>query len=215
MSDSFRIRLDMHTYRNFSYILCLLLSLGLLASCEVAPSETPPDVFELHIEDTGLPFFRIGESFFKLDSLDLPYPLTEVQFLNEDGYVWMTREMVLDTGKIVFEGDFFDETRVTDELLKESALSRIRVESPMLQLDNGIKTGMTYGRLKTYYPESSWELTYIPNYKMVDIMSSEAASIHFLVPGPPTIFPDTLQEYIEVSPETLPEELEITGIVLL
>lgn len=205
----------MHTYRTFFGLLYLLLPLGLFTSCEVTPSEAPPDAFELSIEETGLPFFRIGESFFKLDSMELPYTLSEVELLSEDGYVWMTREMVLDTGKIVFEGDFYDENRFSEELLKESGLSRIRVESPMLQLDNGMKTGMTYGKLKTFYPESTWELTYIPNYRMVDIMASEVPSVHFLVPGPPTLFPDSLQEYVEVSPEGLPEDLEIAGIVLL
>ena len=215
MSVSIRIGVDMYTYRKHIGFLYLLLFTGLIPSCDVASSEAPDDAFELRIEDSGLPFFHLGESFFKLDSVDIPYPLTEVQLLKEDGYVWMMREMVLDTGKIVFEGDFFDESRVTEELLQESSLSRIRVESPMLQLENGIKTGMTYGRLKSHYPESTWELTYIPNYKMVDIMASESASIHFLVPGPPTLFPDSLQDFIEVSPEGLPEDLEIAGIVLL
>lgn len=205
----------MQRYRDYSVYLCLLLTVGWLLSCESASSEAPGEEFELRIEESGLPFFRLGESFFKLDSIDSPYPLTEVQFLNEDGYVWMMREMVLDTGKIVFEGDFYDEKRVSEELLQESSLSRIRIESPMLQLENGLKTGMTYGTLKTFYPESSWELTYIPNYKMVDIMSSEAASIHFLIPGPPTMFPDSLNDFVEVSPDGLPEDLQIEGIVLL
>ncbi len=188
----------------------------ILLSCGTDSHKNPqPPIFDFKIDKSGLSFIHLGDRLSQLDSLEIPYPLSEVQYQSEEGYVWMTREMHLDTGKVVFEGDFFDEKQVTGESIQQSILSRIRIESPMLSLHNGLKTGISLGQLKSFYPQSSWEYTYFPSYRMVDVADPEMPEIHYLFPEPPGILSDTLKVGDPVAEGLLSKDLPIEAIVLL
>ena len=196
--------------------LILLSFWGCMLSCNTDSQEgSQASIFDFKIEDSGFSFIHLGDRFSLLDSLEIPFPLSEVQYQSEDGYVWMTREMQLDTGKVIFEGDFFDEKLVSGESFKQSILSRIRIESPMLSLHNGLRTGISLGELRSFYPQSSWEYMYFPSYRMVDVADPESPEIHFLFPEPPGVLPDTLKVGDFVAEELLSEDLPIEAIVLL
>ena len=195
---------------HFSYFLVLL---GLFVACSTESNKSPK--WDLEIRDRGLSFISIGDKYALLDSLELPFELSEPVFNQEQGYVWLIREMALDSGKVTFEGNYFKEQDISETDLRNSYVNRIRIESPMLTLANGVKTGITYGELKGRLNYAELELILLTDYRMIDISAPDMPTAHFLFPCPDTLMVDSTALAIQIPPGSLPENSPMEAIVIL
>ncbi|MEM9719642.1 MAG: hypothetical protein AAGA10_10360 [Bacteroidota bacterium] len=192
-------------------------SLGMLAyllvGCQTESGREK--VWDLHIQDQGLSFISIGDRYTRLDSLDIPYKLTETAYTQEQGYIWLVREMFLDSGKVTFEGNYFKEESLNETDIQNSHLNRIRIESPQLSLPNGIKTGMTFKKLKEKLNDAELELILLNDYNIIDISAPEVSNAHFLFPCPDTLSVDSSSIVVQLPPTSLPENSLMEAIVIL
>ena len=169
----------------------------LIIACSSEPTQKA--TWDLGIRDEGLSFISIGDSYTRLDSLELPFPMSEPIFNQEQGYVWLVREMVLDSGKVTFEGNYFKDQDVSEIEIQKSYVNRIRIESPMLSLSNGVKTGISFKELKGKLNHAELESILLTDYRMIDVSAPEVSTAHFLFPCPDTLMVDSSALAIQIS----------------
>ncbi|MEM7368247.1 MAG: hypothetical protein AAF587_06560 [Bacteroidota bacterium] len=127
------------------------------------------------------------------------------------GYVWVTRNLHLKTASVLLEGNFIDENLVTDSLLQESTINRIRIHDPAFQTSQGVGIGSTVKELIEHLGEESLGITPIPDFGYVDLQLGQS-HIHFLIKD------DFLQQDMAESGlqlEDLPKDHLIALIVVM
>ena len=91
---------------------------------------------------------------------------------NENDFQWRVALLKYPKGNVWIEEDFFG----------GNIINRIRVETSDIRLRNGMKVGITVGRLLE--STSIWYINPAPAYRLFDFYSPVLPGIHFIVDDP-------------------------------
>ena len=141
------------------YLFPALLLAVALQSC------TGPHV----IGKSGLSYIRLGDAMpSDNDDTLAGFPLRDTSFA-EDDFKWPAEIVEYSEGRVLIEGD----------LLEGSSVSRIRIETPELQLKNGFRIG---GDLADLWKMSEqWQARPFARYGLIEMISPDLPRKVFLL----------------------------------
>lgn len=128
------------------------------------------------------------------------YPSRDTLF-EEGGFQWRGVILEADSGKILLESDFDEQTYV----------NRIRVESAGLETPKKLQVGLTVADLKKKWIR--WRLFYFPQYGLIDVSAKGQPTIHYLVRDA-GLSPDVLTAP-DLTLSQLSEDATIVAIVVM
>jgi len=202
---------------------CILLLLGqLLGACsqkgeqhqeslpqEVESGETKLSSF---ITTTGIPLAQLGAMMIELDEILPEGTGFEDSLQSQGGYSWWTRTLVLEEGRITFEGEFIDEANYSEERLQSSKLNRIRLSTPEFETEKGIKVGSRLSDFASAMDGKEIFHTLLHDQKMVDFEDHEG-HIHYLFELDNNSFEDILEQSNVLS--VIPPDTKVKLIVVM
>ncbi len=166
-------------FTGWKYRLILLPLCLLMIQCERATL----DELSYNITPYGLGSVNLEDYLRKVDSLPLKGQKLIDDQVFEGDYTWLTKTIVWKhSGKVVFEGDFFEVKKVTDQKLLSSKVNRIKIESPLFSTAQGINIGTSFEELSYVFPDSSMLITPFPDYNMIEVFVPGLSPFHYLFP---------------------------------
>ncbi|MEO1450954.1 MAG: hypothetical protein AAFV07_15600, partial [Bacteroidota bacterium] len=142
------------------------------------------------IRDNGLSYLSLGAPMPETGTVRLKrLPVRDTVFFEND-FTWRASVIKYPVGKVYVESDF----------LGQETVNRIRIQSPDLQLDKQFSVGDPITGLTSW--AEVWDLTYLEDYGVYDLVAIDRPSVHFLVKSAqaqtlkgPADFPATARIY--------------------
>lgn len=124
-----------------------------------------PDI----ICESGLDFVRLGDYVADVLLEELGDEDVQDSIQQGNGYEWLVRTLHLKDGKIIVEGEFFDQRESNDTLLSLSKVNRLRIESPVFHTPDQVRVGSTLDLLNQKYSPDSLLVSSIPEYQVINV----------------------------------------------
>ena len=181
------IKHQIHSLLPFIFILFLAIACGTNdhqeqeSEDDILPDSVDMDGLVMSKEDEacltvghqicewGVSFAQIGAYINDLKLSQWENAEIEDSIRAEDGFRWMQRTIHLADGKIIIEGDFFEEALASDSLLQLSRVSRVTIQSPSFQTPQAIHVGSQLQQLTKLHADSLFEVIAIPEYETITL----------------------------------------------
>ena len=128
---------------------------------------------------------------------------------SQGGYIWLSRTVHLPDGPIIVEGNFIDERNMSDSLLSESRVNRLRIHNSAFQTTDQLHIGSSVAEIIAAYPAADFGLIPLASYGMLDIQV-DTSHIHFLIRVAPELL---AQDSLRL--ESVPIESQVAMIVVM
>lgn len=154
-----------------------------------------------NLKDNGLSYLRLGDPMPPAGIFKLKGHAVRDTMFHQESFIWRASIIKYGEGHVYVEEDF----------LRNGKINRIRVQTPELRVQKEIRVGMTFAALLSM--EENWDIAWLSEYELLDIISIDHPSVHYLIRDKEKASGYFLKE--KILPQDVTPEAPIVAIVIM